>query len=68
MGGTIVSALNLRKDDFFICCDRGLKHQEGLGITPNLIVGDFDANAPPIWTLKPLYFLVRRTIPIQPLR
>ncbi len=33
----------LRMDDFFICCDSGLKHREGLGIVPNLIVGDFDS-------------------------
>lgn len=34
---------HLREDDFFICCDSGLKHQKGLGIVPNLIVGDFDS-------------------------
>lgn len=33
----------LREDDFCICCDSGLKHQEGLGIVPDLIVGDFDS-------------------------
>ena len=33
----------LREDDFFICCDSGLKHQKEFGITPNLIVGDFDS-------------------------
>lgn len=33
----------LREDDFFLCCDSGLKHQKGLGIRPNLIVGDFDS-------------------------
>ena len=33
----------LQEDDFFICCDSGLKHQKGLRITPNLIVGDFDS-------------------------
>lgn len=33
----------LRADDFYICCDSGLKHREGLGIVPNLIVGDFDS-------------------------
>lgn len=34
---------HLRSDDFYICCDSGLKHREGLGIVPNLIVGDFDS-------------------------
>lgn len=33
----------LREDDFYICCDSGLKHREELGIIPNLIVGDFDS-------------------------
>lgn len=33
----------LREDDFYICCDSGLKHREGLGIAPDLIVGDFDS-------------------------
>lgn len=35
---------HLRKDDFYICCDSGLKHREALGIVPNLIVGDFDSH------------------------
>ena len=30
-------------DDFYICCDSGLNHREGLGIAPDLIVGDFDS-------------------------
>lgn len=37
----------LREDDFYICCDSGLKHRERLGITPDLIVGDFDSHANP---------------------
>ena len=37
----------LREDDFFICCDSGLKHREGLGILPNLIVGDLDSHENP---------------------
>lgn len=37
----------LHKDDFFIFCDAGLKHQKKLGITPNLIIGDFDSTPKP---------------------
>ena len=33
----------LQPDDFFICCDSGLKHCGGLGIVPDLIIGDFDS-------------------------
>lgn len=33
----------LREDDFYICCDSGLRHRAGLGIVPDLIVGDFDS-------------------------
>ena len=38
---------SLREDDFFICCDGGLNHAEGLGIRPDLIVGDFDSHERP---------------------
>lgn len=38
---------HLRADDFIICCDSGLKHRKGLGIMPNLIVGDFDSHENP---------------------
>lgn len=37
----------LREDDFYICCDSGLKHRAGLGIVPDLIVGDFDSHEDP---------------------
>lgn len=31
------------KTDFVICCDAGLRAAERLGITPDLIMGDFDS-------------------------
>lgn len=37
----------LRKGDYYICCDSGLRHREGLGIVPDLIVGDFDSHENP---------------------
>ena len=37
----------LRKDDYFIFCDCGLKHREGLGVKPDLITGDFDSYEQP---------------------
>ncbi len=33
----------LKEDDFVIYCDSGLKHLEGLGAEPSLIVGDWDS-------------------------
>lgn len=33
----------LRSDDYVIYCDSGLRHMEGLGAKPSLIVGDFDS-------------------------
>ena len=37
----------LNPDDFNIFCDGGLSHQDALGITPHLIVGDFDSHENP---------------------
>lgn len=37
----------LRDDDFIIYCDSGLRHMEGLGRRPSLIVGDFDSHENP---------------------
>ena len=37
----------LKEDDFIICCDSGLYHQDSLLVTPDLIVGDFDSHPLP---------------------
>lgn len=37
----------LREDDYAVFCDSGLRHRQGLGITPSLIVGDFDSHENP---------------------
>ena len=36
-----------KEDDFFICCDSGLYHEEALGRTAGLIIGDFDSHEKP---------------------
>lgn len=33
----------LNKEDYFIFCDSGLKHQKMLNVNANLIIGDFDS-------------------------
>lgn len=34
----------LRKDDFLVFCDSGLKHMGKINVSPSLIVGDFDSH------------------------
>ena len=38
---------SLRRDDFCVFCDSGLKHVPYLAAEPSLIVGDFDSHARP---------------------
>lgn len=42
-----VCRAELDPEDFIICCDSGLKHREALGVTPDLVVGDFDSHPAP---------------------
>lgn len=37
----------LRDDDYVIYCDSGIRHMNGLGADPSLIVGDFDSYKDP---------------------
>ena len=37
----------LRPDDYVIYCDCGLRHMDGFGVEPDLIVGDFDSYSYP---------------------
>lgn len=37
----------LDENDFVIYCDSGLRHMDGLGIAPSLIIGDWDSYADP---------------------
>ena len=43
--GTV--SAKLRQDDYMIYCDCGLRHMDGLGVEPDLIVGDFDSYSNP---------------------
>ena len=43
---------SLRENDFFICCDSGLKHAGPLEIRPDLIVGDFDSHEKPVTEIE----------------
>ena len=42
-----IARAQLRGDDFFVFCDSGLRHMDGLGVSPDLIVGDFDSHENP---------------------
>ena len=47
-GGEIISYERVRSflkpEDYYIFCDSGLFHKEGLNVEPDLIIGDFDSN------------------------
>ena len=48
IGGAAIQDYNhqkkyIREDDYIIVCDCGLRHVEKMGVSPDLIVGDFDS-------------------------
>ncbi len=51
-------------NDYVVFCDSGLKHMKELGISPSLIIGDFDSHKIRILMLKLSYSLVKRMIQI----
>ena len=52
VGGAIISDYEIvrshfRLNDFFVFCDGGLYHEKALGVSADLIVGDFDSHPNP---------------------
>ena len=48
VGGAVIDDYDvirgyLKPEDFYIICDCGLRHETGLGVKPDLVVGDFDS-------------------------
>ncbi len=55
----------LREDDLFIYCDSGLRHMEGLGRRPDLVVGDFDSHDIPHLDCETIILPREKTIQIH---
>ena len=52
VGGAEIKNYGLMKNsfspnDFFIYCDCGLKHEKNFGVSPDLVIGDFDSYTQP---------------------
>lgn len=50
----------LRKDDFIVCADGGQRHLEGLGVSANLYLGDFDSSENPLSETETIVFPVEK--------
>lgn len=42
-GGEYSPITDIKKDDFIIACDKGFEYAKKAGITPDLLIGDFDS-------------------------
>lgn len=50
----------LSAEDYYIFCDCGLRHSEGLGVKPHLVVGDFDSHPNPCLDIETIVLPVEK--------
>lgn len=56
----------IKPDDYVICADRGCNFAKQAGITPNLVVGDFDSEPDVLFpNCETVDLFPKRMIPIQ---
>lgn len=52
--------LPISKDAFLVCADGGYRHAKALGLTPHMILGDFDSNEEELPCVPKLTYPVRK--------
>lgn len=50
----------LQSDDFIVCADGGQRHLDGLGVSADLYLGDFDSSQKPLTETETLVFSVEK--------